>query len=159
MKRLLFLVIAAFVIVFAGLVLLSGDEVRQQEVPRDKAAESELQATPLPTMTEYTAEFEINTLGTKRTFTNSRYHDLSEDVYIPAENPDIVVVKDFNATWAELFDSLPMSLNKECLITGTNQTFCTNETNQLRFYIKDIEDENALDRKIKEGDVLRVVYE
>jgi hypothetical protein len=51
-----------------------------------------------------------------------------------------------------------MSLTKECLVTGTKQTFCTGEEGNLKFYINDIEDKNALDKVINGGDILLVKY-
>lgn len=113
-------------------------------------------ATPVP---EFTASFEIYTFGTRRTFSDSRYHELSDNVYIPSEYPDTVIVKDSTVTWSDLFETLPMSLDSECLITGTGQTFCSEKNNQLTFYLNDVVDDNALDRRIEKDDKLRVVYE
>lgn len=51
-----------------------------------------------------------------------------------------------------------MKLEKDCIITGTKQTFCTNSAQKLRFYINEVEDPNALDKVIKPNDHLRVEY-
>lgn len=107
----------------------------------------------------FTARFEIYTLGTKRTFTNPRYHEQSSQVYLLDTNPSTVHVAEKGATWADLFASLPMSLNEECLITGTNQTFCTNEQHQLVFILNGQEIPQALKQEIKSGDFLEVRYE
>ncbi|MEX0896343.1 MAG: hypothetical protein WDZ94_05445 [Patescibacteria group bacterium] len=108
---------------------------------------------------DFTAGFEVYTLGTKRIFTNTMYHNLSSNVYIEASDPNVVHVKKTGITWADFFESLPFSLEKDCLVTGTNQTFCTNEVGTLRFFINGNEDSDALDRVIQPNDFLRVSYQ
>lgn len=119
---------------------------------------SENQPTPSP-FKEFTTSFEIYTLGTKRIFTDSRYPNQSDEVYITASDPNGVIVKKEGITWADFFATLPMKLEKDCITTGTGQVFCTNDTNSLKFYINDSENPNALDEGIKEGNKLRIVYE
>lgn len=48
-------------------------------------------AEPQPVVKQ--AAFAIYTSGTFRIFTASMYHNLSEDVFIQAENPNIIQVK------------------------------------------------------------------
>lgn len=105
------------------------------------------------------AAFSIYTNGTFRIFTAPMYHHLSEDVYITAEAPNVVVVEKRDFTWQDFFSTLPFSLNKDCLVTGTGQTFCTKEGGaSLRFYINGELYEDALENKINEGDRLLVTY-
>lgn len=104
----------------------------------------------------FTAKFEIYTLGTKRVFTSLMYHNLSSDVYISEPDPSIIHVKESGVTWDDFFKTLPFSLTKECLVTGDKQTFCTNKNQILKFILNGIEDPDALDKEIKEGDILRV---
>lgn len=106
---------------------------------------------------EVRATFKVVTNGTVRDFGNSMYHNLSPEVYIASENPDEVIVKG-EKTWDDFFKTLPFTLTKECLTTGTGQTFCTNSTKRLKFVINDKEDPDALDRIIKDGDSLVVEY-
>ena len=115
--------------------------------------------TPENIFNDFTATFGITTNGTVRTFTNPDYHNLSSDVYIEATNPNIVNIKRDGATWNDFFESLPFSLSKDCLTTGTGQTFCTNENGALKFFINNVEDPNALDKEIKPDDKLEVIYE
>lgn len=115
--------------------------------------------SPTPQIVDITAGFEIYTLGTKRIFTSSKYHNLSTDVYISASDPSQVHVKKAGITWADFFKTLPMKLTKDCLTTGTGQTFCTNNSQKLKFFINNSEDPGALDKEIKEADKLKVVYE
>ncbi len=44
--------------------------------------ESQLTLTPTPEFKEFTASFEIYTNGTKRDFSDSKYHNRSEDAFI-----------------------------------------------------------------------------
>lgn len=107
---------------------------------------------------EVTATFKIITNGTTRTFTDSRYHNLSKDVYITPQDPNTIVVKKTGIKWSDFFKTLPMSLDKNCLITGTKQTFCTNDNRKLYFYINNIETPDALDKVINNDDNLLVEY-
>ncbi len=116
-------------------------------------------STPSPQPVAITASFEISTLGTKRIFTASMYHNLSNDVYINSDDPSVVHVKKIGTTWAEFFDTLPMKMDKECLTTGTGQVFCTNESQKLIFFINEIENPKALEEEISEGDYLLVTYD
>jgi len=112
-----------------------------------------------PEETNISANFEIYTNGTKRVFTSSMYHNLSADVYISAQDPSIVNVKKEKITWSDFFNTLPMSLSKDCLVTGTNQTFCIGENGVLRFYINGVENRNTLDLVIQNQDSLTVKFE
>lgn len=117
--------------------------------------------TPIPQakeIIEKTVAFGIFTNGTFRIFTDQKYHNLSKDVYIDSSSPNIIRVKKANITWDDFFKTLPMKISKDCLITGTNQTFCTNTTQKLKFYINGEFDANALDRKINNKDQLLVSY-
>lgn len=107
---------------------------------------------------DYSAGFAIFTNGTFRVFTAAMYHNLSSDVYIQANNPNIVYVKKNDITWNDFFKTLPLKLTKDCLVTGTKQTFCTDSNGRLRFYINGKEDINALDKYIKNKDQLLVTY-
>lgn len=113
--------------------------------------------TPIPV--EFTATFEIYTNGTKRVFTDKKYHNLSQDVYIAQENPGVIYVKKEGVTWGDFFKTLPMKLTKGCLTTGTGQIFCTNDSYTLRFFINETEDPNALEKAIAPKDFLKVVFE
>lgn len=107
---------------------------------------------------DFTASFEIYTNGTKRIFTQAMYHNQSADVYITSVNPSTIYVKKRGITWDDFFKTLPFSVTSDCLITGTKQTFCSTNTQKLLFYINEIETADALDRQIKEGDLLKIVY-
>lgn len=104
----------------------------------------------------FKASFAIFTNGTFRIFTDSKYHGKSPDAFMDEAN--IVIVKKNGTTWADFFNTLPMTLNKDCIITGTGQTFCTNNTSRLRFFINGSEEPNALDKEIKENDKLLITY-
>ena len=115
--------------------------------------------SPTPTIfSAYTARFEIYTLGTKRIFTASMYHNLSEDVFINSSDPNVVQVKTAGVTWNDFFQTLPFELTKDCLTTGTGQKFCSNEKQSLKFYLNESEDGNVLDKEILPNDFLRVAY-
>ena len=86
------------------------------------------------------------------------YHKRSSEVYLLPDNPQIVYVAREGATWEMFFQTLPMSLTRECLITGTKETFCTSSQGALRFFINGEEDENALARPFAANDRLLIAY-
>lgn len=119
--------------------------------------------TPTPALTveknvDYEARFTIYTNGTKRIFTNSMYHNLSKDVYIEASDPSIVHVKKDGVAWMDFFGTLPFKLSKDCLTTGTNETFCSTKNATLKFYLNGIKSNNLLMEKIKDGDWALISY-
>lgn len=114
--------------------------------------------TPEQTNKEITASFEIYTNGTKRIFTDKRYHNQSTDVYIQSNNPNIINVKKPGTTWDDLFKTLPMKLTADCLTTGTGQLFCNGDSGNLRFFINDIENPDALKEVIGQDDKLVVTF-
>jgi hypothetical protein len=134
-------------------------------VSKDKSTIQPITTSPIHTpfseavQTVITANFEISTNGTKRIFTDPRYHNLSDIVYIDPKSPNQVVVKTEGITWNDFFATLPMSLNKDCLVTGTKQTYCTGSDGQLKFYTNDISNPNALDLPILDGNSLRVIFD
>lgn len=111
-----------------------------------------------PEEVDFTANFEIYTNGTKRIFSPAMYHNQSLDVYIEATDPSIIHVKKSEVTWKDFFDTLPFSITKECLITGTKQTFCSSKTSKLQFFINEQETPDALDLTIKANDTLKIIY-
>ncbi len=121
-----------------------------------------LKQTPHPTKTaqsvDYSAGFAIFTNGTFRVFTASMYHNLSQDVYIEANNPNVVKVKKTETTWDDFFQTLPFKLTPQCLTTGTNETFCTGSKGTLQFYINGEKSSNVLSQEIRQGDKLLVTF-
>lgn len=109
-------------------------------------------APPIEKSTDFQAGFAIFTNGTFRVFIDSKYHNLSEDVFIQADNPNIVHVKKSGVTWDDFFKTLPMSLNQTCLTTGTKQTFCTSDRESLKFYLNGKRVDNLLSKQINPGD-------
>lgn len=107
---------------------------------------------------EFVARFEIYTNGTKRIFTDTKYHNQSTDVYIERSDPHRIHVKKPGTTWSDFFKTLPMSLTHDCLVTGTKQTFCSNDTHTLRFWLNGVETPDALDVEIQPNDFLKVEY-
>lgn len=106
----------------------------------------------------FTARFKIQTNGTTRIFTDKKYHNLSTDVYITANDPQTIYINKDGIKWSDFFKTLPMSLTKECLITGTKQTFCSDDKGRLFFTINNILDPDVLDKQIQNDDLLIVTY-
>lgn len=115
-------------------------------------------STNTPIVNEFNASFEIVTNGTRRIFTAAMYHNQSSEVFIQNPDPSIIYVKKEGITWTDFFKTLPFSLTKTCLVTGTKETFCNDGNKKLMFFLNSLEMPDALDLKIQPGDVLRVVY-
>jgi len=133
--------------------------------PNQTAKPAKVSISPTPSFTlqvpksvDYEARFAIYTNGLKRVFTSSMYHNLSKDVYIEASDPSIIHVKKDGITWMDFFLTLPFKLDKNCLTTGTKETFCTSPNATLKFYLNGIRNDNLLMEKIKEGDWILISY-
>ncbi|OGH02929.1 MAG: hypothetical protein A2798_00680 [Candidatus Levybacteria bacterium RIFCSPHIGHO2_01_FULL_37_17] len=150
MKKILFLVVT---LIFSVLIVFSlyssGNkrEVSESFFPRpgEKVEKQNIKAS-----------FAIFTNNTKRVFTDPKYHNQSKDAYM--EEANIVIVKKTGTVWDNFFKTLPMKLTKDCLTTGTGQIFCGDGSGKLRFFINGIEDRDALEKEIKNGDKLLVSY-
>lgn len=156
---------AILTIIIVGSALLISRNTKDQSTVLDNETITTLSTenaqTPITEQSKpinFTANFEIYTNGTKRIFTDPKYHNQSPDVYLTSEDPSIIHVKKPGITWNHFFKTLPFSITKDCLITGTKQTFCTTEIQKLKFFINQTETPNALDLEIKEGDLLKIVY-
>lgn len=118
-----------------------------------------LPTIPSPTpISDFNARFLIFTNGTLRVFTDPKYHNLSTDIYIQANNPNTIHVKKANLTWADFFKTLPMKLEANCLTTGTKQTFCNQGNYTLKFYLNGVRTDNLLTQTIKPNDQALITY-
>ncbi len=114
--------------------------------------------SPTPANIHYQAKFAVYTFGTFRIFSLPRYHNVSPDVYITADKPNTIQVKKRGTTWGDFFNSLPMGLTNECLITGTKDTLCSGTNGSLRFFVNDKEVSDFVNKEIKNGDKGLVTY-
>lgn len=106
------------------------------------------------------ASFLIFTNGIKRIFTDSKYHNRSEDVFITSENPSVIIVKKEGITWGDFFNTLPspMKVEEKCLYTGSGQTFCNDNQSNLKFYLNGEKINDLLNREINSGDKLLISF-
>ena len=156
MKKTLFLASAMLIV---GAVLILGLRNSIYKSPSIENSTVNLPEVSKSTNTEeFTASFEIYTNGTKRIFTQTMYHNQSNEVYIENPDPSVIYVKKPGITWDNFFKTLPFSLTKERLITGTKQEFCNTESKKLNFILNDQNSPNALDLEIKKDDKLTVTY-
>lgn len=152
MKKSIF--ISIVIIVLGGAFFLVNNS--RQQSPR-------VNTTP-PTLTlqknsaDYKASFAIFTSGTFRIFTASMYHNLSKNVFIEASNPNIVHIKKRGVTWDDFFKTLPFKLTRDCLTTGTGETFCTKGENRLKFYLSGVKTNDLLNKEIMKDDKTLITY-
>lgn len=151
MKKIL-IVSGLVIITVAGFLLVSSNK------PSEKAKILPVPTAKLQELVDIKASFSIYTNGALRIFTDPRYHNLSSEVYIHPSKPNVVNVKKEGITWGDFFKTLPMKLEKGCLVTGTGQTYCNNEKYSLKFYINGIENSSALEETISNRDKLLVSY-
>ncbi len=152
--RLVFVIGILAALALAGYVIFASSP----SVENTSGAAISPAVSPVPESVETEASFAIFTNGLFRIFTAPMYHNVSPDVFIDASNPNVVHVKKVGITWNDFFKTLPFSLTKDCLTTGTGQTFCTTENQRLEFYINGERSPNALDQIIHSGDKLLVTY-
>ncbi len=155
MKYLLGFFVSAIVLAGASYLLFKN----QTNYPTISAPTNNISSTPSSdTRGKTEATFAIYTNGTFRIFTDPRYHNRSEDVFISSGNPSVINVIKKGVTWNDFFKTLPMKLEKTCITTGTGQVFCSNQTHTLKFFINGAKDDKTLDREIKNEDRLLVSY-
>lgn len=150
-------------LVLIGLILLgiSGFIILNQKTSKTTP---QILISPSPTLSpqvenvSFKASFLIFTNGTKRDFSDSRYHNLSEDVFIEKDSPTTVNVKRANITWGDFFKSLPMQLSRDCIVTGTKQTFCNSNESSLKFYINGKRTNDFLNTKINNNDKALITF-
>jgi hypothetical protein len=157
MKKTYGLIAIGFLIAIVLLV------IKVASINQTQPAKISVSQTPSPTLeipknVDYEARFAIYTNGVKRVFTNSMYHNLSKNVYIEASDPSIVHVKKNGTTWMNFFMTLPFKLGKDCITTGTNETFCMTKNATLKFYLNGVRNDNLLMEKIKDGDWALISY-
>lgn len=146
-----------FVVLIAFAYISNRREVPKRpllEVAQHQPTSTPLQMQPV----DKQASFAIYTNGTFRIFTASMYHNLSDDVFIEASNPNIIKIKKTGITWYDFFSSLPFKLTHECLTTGTRETYCTNKDKALTFYLNGEKEAQILDRVIRDRDKLLITY-
>ncbi len=146
--------ILLIVLFFAGIISLTLSSRSNK-----KPDETLINKSGARTQTEKRASFAIYTNGTLRIFTDSKYHNQSDEVFINPDLPNQVTVLKSGTTWRDFFTTLPMKLEEDCLTTGTGQTFCNNEKYSLQFYINGVKNQKALDEEIKDNDKLLITYE
>lgn len=158
MKNMLFILLLLALGVGIGYLIFNPTPTPVKELNFAKPTPTPYVVVMEQTPQDIAASFGIFTNGTFRTFTHPMYHNLEPEVFIEPTHPNIVHVKQNGLTWDYFFKSLPFLLNKDCLTTGTGQSFCTDEVDTLKFYINGVEEPNALDKVINHGDVLLVTY-
>lgn len=159
-----FLTIAViFILLIAGYFLFfvsEGGLKNNKQLSSTPAPTQITQAQPSIKEVNLQAFFSITTNGTKRIFTDPKYHNRSGDVYISSDNPSIVHVKKSGITWQDFFDTLPspMRVENDCLYTGTGQVFCNSESHSLKFYLNGKKVDQVLEMEITADDRLLISF-
>jgi hypothetical protein len=141
---------------FFAFLLSSTQTVKQTNIfvtPTDS-----LSLVNTPAFIPHQAAFAIYTNGTLRQFSSAMYLNQSPDIFIEEINPNIIQVKKEGLTWQDFFNTLPFSVSPTCLTTGTGQTFCSNETTALRFFLNGTENPQLLQQLIQPNDRVLISY-
>ncbi|MBI2019880.1 hypothetical protein HYS94_00460 [Candidatus Daviesbacteria bacterium] len=154
-KKILLLVAVVVLILGGGWYIFSAGSTTKAPTP---AQPSQQISIPSSQTVDYQAAFAIFTNGTFRKFSDPKYHNLSENVYIEADNPNIIKVKKTGIKWGDFFKTLPMKLTKECLTTGTGQLFCTGSQGSLKFYLNGKVEPDLLDIEIQNEDRALITF-
>ncbi|MDA1079819.1 MAG: hypothetical protein O2840_04000 [bacterium] len=155
MSKLVLLIAAVILITLFGFIFFSNSTTAPESSTPSSPQPAPVAATQ---KTDIQASFAIFTNGTFRIFTASMYHNLSQDAYIEASNPNLVQVTKMGTTWNDFFSTLPFELTATCLTTGTKETFCSGKKGELQFYLNGVKNDNALDQEIANGDRLLVTF-
>lgn len=149
LKNLIIISVVIIALIIFGLYIFSNTKTDNESPIKQTTAPSENNIN-------FTASFAIFTNGTFRDFTDPKYHNQSSEIFM--EKANVVIVNKDGTTWGDFFKTLPMNLSKDCLITGTGQEFCSNESSRLRFFLNNKENPNALNKKISAGDKLLITF-
>ncbi len=149
MKKGIILTILLLLVVSTVIYFLSGQRTRQDKTLIQKF---------IPREVNYKAGFAIFTNSTFRIFTAPMYHNLSSVVFIKADSPNIINIKEEAVTWDDFFKTLPFKLTADCLTTGTKETFCTGDSGSLKFYLNGNRVDNLLERIIQNKDRALITF-
>lgn len=154
------ILIVAALILFAFAVLkqfITSPQSIDENFPKVRRAASP--ATSAQSQSAY-ASFLIFTNGTKRDFSEDKYHFRSDAAYLTDANGAIITVEKPRVTWEEFFQSLPapFQITETCLFTGTGQMFCTNNNQSLKFYLNGKQVTQLLSQPIAPGDQLLISF-
>ncbi|MBI4225516.1 hypothetical protein HY612_00200 [Candidatus Roizmanbacteria bacterium] len=160
MNKVLLVIIGSIILLFIiYFSTKSGFNPNVSKPPSESKTLNQITTFPtLPEQIDYKAGFAIFTNGTFRVFTAVMYHNLSEDVYIQADNPNTIHLKKRGITWDYFFKTLPFKLTKDCLTTGTGETFCTTGSDSLKFYLNGVKTDDLLGREIRDSDKALITY-
>ncbi len=159
MNKIIPISLIIIILLFGGYFIFSNSYKNSGDITNQQVSLSEgTESSPLTQKVDKKASFAIFTNGTFRIFTAAMYHNLSQNVYIEASNPNIVQIKKAGTTWNDFFVTLPFKLTSECLTTGTKETYCNGNGGTLQFYLNGEKNNNALNLEIKEGDKLLVTF-
>lgn len=163
MKRGLLLIGTLLLIIVVGVLVNDYDKKRRLNLEHVIVASPTptIIVTPTETVREnlypITASFKIVTNGIVRNFSNAMYQNQSGMAFIPSGQPQTVTVTK-ESTWQEFFDTLPFSLDSECLVTGDGDTFCDGDGGELTFTLNGKVSPTALTDTIRSGDLLVVNF-
>lgn len=158
MNRNIVIAIIIIILLTISYFIFSSSKKNTNTTPDETSLKQSSKSSSVPEAVNKQASFAIFTNGIFRVFTAAMYHNLSNDVYIEASNPNIIKIKKDGITWNDFFSTLPFKLTHECLTTGTKETFCTNKDMTLKFYLNGEKIAKFLDQVIEDRDKLLVTY-
>jgi len=158
MNRHIFIGIVIALLLVAGYFIFSNSKKNTNSTIDETSLEQSNKSSSVPQAVSKQASFVIFTNGTFRVFSAAMYHNLSDDIYIESNAPNIVKVKKAGITWNDFFSTLPFGLTHDCLTTGTKETFCTGGKGELKFYLNGERKESVLDQEIQNNDKLLVTF-
>src|SRR3990172_4396271 len=104
------IILIVFSLGVGGVSLYLSSQKKPELTLGDKPSSTQESSSQPQANIDITASFEIYTLGTKRIFTDSKYHNQSSDVYIEFSNASLIKVKRRGTIWGDFFATLPMKL-------------------------------------------------
>lgn len=149
-----FILLIVITIVSVYLVLFADRDAANRNTDQLNSESTTKSAEFIP----YSASFLIVTNGVSNDFSSPRFHNLSPEVYITAENPSVVNVLSAEVTWNDFFSSLPIGLSDKCLTSGSGQSYCDGNEGSLRFFLNGSEKDKVLDSNIQPNDQLLITY-
>ena len=159
MKKVIPFVILIFVVIGGILIWQANQKDKTESKPLTQ--EQRMESASNIGEVHLHASFLIFTNGTKRVFTDTKYHQRDTRAHLHTSTPSVIHVNLLPVTWQEFFDSLPspMKVETNCFTTGTNQKFCTEGNTTLKFFLNgQLLDPTILASTINDGDMFLISF-
>ena len=96
--------------------------------------------------------------GDKFDFTHSDFQLQDPRINFEPAEPDVIHRMSEDATMGFLFETLGMQLSSQCFVFSDGRKFCSNDENELKFYVNDQKRDDISEYVLSEDDRILISY-